>query len=133
MYGQGFFFDFRDHIVNLYGPTLVHEEGKGGMLLQPVKSDILDFDEHVERKDASLRPRMNRSSSARGSFRKISASFRRRGNSEAANNLPLYTLPVPQDGSERSRKTSKDELEVVRNVLRSSFRSTQRKVLQTSA
>ena len=59
------FSDNRDHLLNLYGPTLVHEEGKSGMLLEPVKSiDLIDDDTSTE------------PSSPRGSFRRSGKRYR---------------------------------------------------------
>ena len=54
-----YFYYYRDHLLNLYGPTLVHEEGQSGMLLEPVKAiDLLTDEENMSR------------SSSPGSFRR---------------------------------------------------------------
>lgn len=84
-----------DHLLNLYGPTLVHEEGQGKLLLKPVKPADLMFgvgeseDERLLRHpDAEnpppLPPKNARNGPRRNVLvRSISSGFRQRGKSDA--------------------------------------------------
>lgn len=79
-----------DHLFNLYGPTLAHQEGKGGILLKPVKSseyeeDIGDDESDLSRENTPppLPPRAERNNSFLGSFRK-SSSVRRKNSANNA-------------------------------------------------
>ena len=83
-----------DHLLNLYGPTLVHEEGQGKLLLKPVKSSDLMFGEHETEDESLLRqnpddeenppPALPLKNHRRHRIvRSISSSFRHRGRSDA--------------------------------------------------
>jgi hypothetical protein len=140
-----------DHLVNLYGPTLVHQDGKGGVLLKPVNSiDMLSDEES----DPSVSANLSRATSARssaqehqqrlstdeepppplpprprtasmiGSLRSSlvkSSSFRKRGHSESSRR----TLTVPGgthlDEEGHMLKTTKEDLDLVRHVFKNSF------------
>ena len=104
----------RDHLLNLYGPTLVHEEGRSGMLLEPVKAiDLLDDDDE-DNLSTSSGPNT-------GSFRRSSNRFRRSGKRSSDQELsPLnqdHQSPPPLPPRSHSFKPS-----TLVNNLTASFR-----------
>ena len=77
-------------MVNLYGPTLAHQEGKAEILLKPVKDS--EYVDEIDDEDSDLSggntppplpPRAERNNSYLGSFRK-SSSVRRKNSANNA-------------------------------------------------
>ena len=88
-------------MVNLYGPTLAHQEGKGRILLKPVKDseyvdEIGDEDSDLSRGNTPppIPPRAERTNSILGNFsRNVSSSVRRKNSTKNAGevNVPFFT------------------------------------------
>ena len=136
-------FNFRDHLLHLYGPTIAHEEGKGGMLLKPIKKneafmlendsdhDTESSEDHVNKRfdqqsllgedngPPPLPPRSHKNSFV-GSFRSHLSSFRSKGRPESAS--PMHTLEVPQTEVRRRSSSQKEDLDLVRHAFRTSSR-----------
>ena len=88
-------------MFNLYGPTLAHQEGKGGILLKPVKSseyeeDIGDDESDLSRENTPppLPPRAERTNSFLGSFRKVSSSMPRKSGTNNAGIQAINDLKI---------------------------------------
>lgn len=71
------YFSIRDHLVNLYGPTLVHERGKGGDLLKQIQTPDTGI-ELVDLLDKRKQEEDKISNSENTFVRKLTSSFRKR-------------------------------------------------------
>ena len=78
-------------MVNLYGPTLVHERGKGGDLLKQIKTsdtgltgiELVDLLDVPSKREEEEEPKDNETSNSENTFvRKITSSFERRSNNK---------------------------------------------------
>ena len=141
--------------MNLYGPTLVHEEGQGAMLLKPVESTDLieDVSEQPETSEFSARPSSKRlsardrlllhdsynspppipprerSNSIIGVLRpnSLMASFRGRNRSDAASAMQTLSVPNNPDAVKK-RRPSKEDIDLVRTAFK---KGTQRVIIVT--
>ena len=88
-------------MVNLYGPTLAHQEGKAEILLKPVKDS--EYVDEIDDEDSDLSggntppplpPRAERTNSFLGSFRKVSSSLPRKSSTNNAGIQALNDLKI---------------------------------------